>query len=559
MRFSPLEASRWSLLAALVFAPWAFGSTRPWAKDVLAWTLIGISVLFTVGLVVRRRFPRIPIPVLILTAAILLQGWGMTFNARQVFDEASFSFSVIDQSSAEFPGTVDQAWSARAMFMITGLLGVLWVVCDLASHAIWRIRLARTIALTGVSIILLGLLQFSTGANDIFWVGAGEKVGTFFATYRYHANAGAFINLVLPFIAMFTVFSFRNQTGGRTFWALALVLAGASAFVNVSRGAMAITVILLVAVGIWQFASWRRRSGVLAISSWMVPVAAVVVIGAAGWAFGLDQSYKKWARGGVGDILENQRLIVYDTVWKEMLPSAGNWGLGPGTFQITFPFFTQDVYKQIPGIWRYAHQDYLQTLVEWGWIGSLAWLLLFIGGLAMAIWRLAKNGSKLPFETRALLLMCIFSLVGVLLHAMGDFPLQIASLRLYAVCMLGICWSLGGLPKPIRKETTGPGYGDEPPLRSTRNPAASLLWAVPAIVLLAGCAATQDPFLGEARDHLNARQRGAVRSYAEQKQSERGAAADRLLLQQQIEAELPNFQDKPDVVPATAPKQKTNP
>jgi hypothetical protein len=433
MKSLPLEASRWLLLVALVFAPWAFGSTRPWTKDVLAWTLMGVLAVFIVGLVSRRRLPRVPIPVLILTAWILLQGWGMTLNARQLFDQASFSFSVIPQAAVEFPGSVDQAWSARAMLMISGLIGALWIVCDLAGNAIWRKRLALTIALTGVSIIVLGLLQFSTGAKDIFWVPAGEKVGTFFATYRYHANAGAFINLVLPFIAMFTLLSFRNQTNGRTFWALALILVGASAFVNVSRGAMAISILLLLALGAWQVADGRRQSGVRPFAAWLVPLGVVAVIAAMGWAFGLNQSYQKWMRGGVGDIVENQRLIVYDTVWKEMMPTAGNWGFGPGTFQITFPFFTQDVYKQIPGIWRYAHQDYLQTLVEWGWFGSIPWFLLFFGGLAMACWRLLKNGARLAFETRVLLVVSIFSLAGVLLHSLGDFPLQIASLRLYAV------------------------------------------------------------------------------------------------------------------------------
>ena len=65
------------------------------------------------------------------------------------------------------------------------------------------------------------------------------------------------------------------------------------------------------------------------------------------------------------------------------LPHAGFFGFGPGTFRVVFPGYNIGSGHAVPGTWRFLHEDYLQTVLEWGWLGSSLWALLFFGGIAV--------------------------------------------------------------------------------------------------------------------------------------------------------------------------------
>jgi integrase/recombinase XerD len=59
--------------------------------------------------------------------------------------------------------------------------------------------------------VVLGVAQRFTDAPGIFWSPYRYVGETFFATFRYHANAGAYINLVLPFIVALAVRAFYRS------------------------------------------------------------------------------------------------------------------------------------------------------------------------------------------------------------------------------------------------------------------------------------------------------------------------------------------------------------
>ena len=145
--------------------------------------------------------------------------------------------------------------------------------------------------------------------------------------------------------------------------------------------------------------------------------------------------------------------------------SWGAMGMGPGSFYPLFPYYSGQIDTLITGIWVYAHNDYMQTLVEWGWLGT-ALLALCIGGgyfvLAREIFFHRNDHSKSRFiHMRGYLLaMTVF-----LVHAVIEFPFQIESLAVIFSVMLGVAWASPAVRgRDIRKKDR---YGRS--RRSRRN------------------------------------------------------------------------------------------
>jgi hypothetical protein len=438
------ELLGWWLAALLVFAPWAFGTTFDETKVWLAEALCALGPLFLLSLIVRRRWPRVNFLAILLSFVILGYGWWMTWNAKLVYDTALSYFHHGSPPVPSLPGTVDQNTSATQMVLITGLFCAFWVVVDLSASERWRSRFWLILSLTGLSIVVLGLAQRLTNAPGIFWRTDLECGKSFFATYRYHANAGTFINIVFPLVAARCFAAFRRKSGelGRPIWFLATIAVLVSAFVNVSRAASVITLsvfILFSAYQLYEVFRTRRikNKGLIAIFA----VLAVVAVGVLVWMVGFGQAYDRWINPRF-DLATDARFTAYEAVEHELLPAAGLWGLGPATFHLVFPFFTIGYGQRLYGYWEYAHQDYLQTLVEWGSCGIVLWFLFFGNNIVRGCWAFLRRRQEWDSGTRAFAVACLLSVAAVLAHGAVDFPMQIASLQLYTCVVLGLLTAL---------------------------------------------------------------------------------------------------------------------
>ena len=136
------------------------------------------------------------------------------------------------------------------------------------------------------------------GAPSIFWE-EGRQEPTFFATYVCHGNAGSFINLVLPVIAVLTGNAFRPSGSDleRAVCVPALLVTVAGAFVNVSKAAMLITGGLLLALTLWQAPrirqAWHEGARAHALAgAGAVVLALLVLVAAGGW----QMARNRWAR-----------------------------------------------------------------------------------------------------------------------------------------------------------------------------------------------------------------------------------------------------------------------
>jgi O-Antigen ligase len=460
------RASRWLFFAALVVAPWFYGGTTAVSIVVINWVLGASLLLWVIELFVNRRLPKFPKSLFFVIATLLIVGAWMTINARSIYDAEFGVFSAIANIVPRAPGSVDYpislAWMIRGALL---LMSILFVV-DLSQSERGLIQLWQVMALTAGSIALLGLLQKATNAEAIFWETPVYGYGkTFFASYYYHANAGAFLNLTLPFTTGLAVRTFGTPSSQltRSLWLLMFLLNLAAIASNTSRGAQLVAGIILIGI-LWVlmprvFRGLSRGEKNVALGG---AAAILLVLYAIGQASHLEQPLAHWKQNEV--ISQDARWLAAQTAIKA-LPKAGLFGYGPGTFRVVFPRLNADANNLAgTGTWRFLHEDYLQTVIEWGWAGSALWALLFVGGIAAASVSLRKQRSlrrrresenaqrstlnvqrstdmrEWSRRRRLILPLAIIALIGVALHAIADFPLQIESVQLYVATCLGICW-----------------------------------------------------------------------------------------------------------------------
>lgn len=451
-------ASRWIFFAALIYAPWAYGATTSTSIQITNWILLAALVLWAVELLVSGRTPRFPQLLFFIVVALICVGGWMVFNAKSIYDPDFFVFVPLHNFAPPVAGSVDYTISAAWIIRGALLLGIMLFVADLSQSNRWLLRLWYVIGLVGGSIAFLGLLQKATGAQMIFWQPPPPRydlrISTFFATYYYHGNAGAFLNLVWPLSAGLVIraFSKRSHPGMRAPWISLFILTIAGVLANTSRMAQLLAVVLLLAICL-QFgpALVRKLSGTEKSVALAGALAILLALVALAQATHLEQPLNRWQ--SEGDRISNDARWKVSRVAIGALSEVGFLGFGPGTFRVVFPSYNVESMNQVPGTWRFLHEDYLQTLMEWGWMGSTLWALLFFGAVTIGI-RSYKKYARRDWTRRRRVLqpLVIIALVGVALHALVDFPFQIESIQLYVATYLGICWgsALWGQKSEVR-------------------------------------------------------------------------------------------------------------
>lgn len=432
-----IDLPRWLFLVALVEAPWLYGTTRPWTITVFNWLIGSVIVLWLGSALARRRKPVVHPGLLLPSLFLIAQGWFMIANAKFYYDWASLRFVPVECFWRAGPGAVDTVEAIPAMITFTGLLAIPAFVCDLLQRREWRLRVWWTIALAGASLMIFGIAREAMGLK-LRSIYSGEPGPTSFAGYYYHANAGAFINLVLPLAVGLAVLAFRSRGHHlqRAIWPPAVMLCLAGAVIAASKAAMVICVLLLIVLLAWQLPKFTRSAErpKSHLAWWILGVAFGIFAAA---SIGWETARQQWSQFFLSG--DDSRFLVYQAA-VTMLPDAGAWGIGPGNFILAFPHYTMFLGNRIEGFWDTPHNDYLQTVIEWGWIGGAFWSILLFGALALGACNYLRFRRVLARADRIFLFTSMLALAGVAAHALVDFPLQIPSLQLYAALNIGICW-----------------------------------------------------------------------------------------------------------------------
>ena len=477
--FSQLSGS--VLLFLLILAPLAFACTRPSSLNWLSWGLHVVLALWIPGLILERRRPGIPNVALVAAAALIAYVW-MRLCLFEPAAVSAFTLNHFSRIYDRWPESIILRTPGIVTFFTSGLLIAFLVATDLSCDSRWRRRLLFTIVGTGCVVVVIGLIQNATHARGIYWeTPKNHMPSPFFGPFYHFTSAGAFLNLTWPIAASMALYSFKRYASEDKslfpfiIWGAlsALLLLGHAG--HVSRFPQVIAVAVLIALMFVQQPlsglrwSWRflASSGITAVILgcavlWVVARTGRIHDIAARW-----QMLNVWGTEGKIDpppvravwptLMRDDLVVSYDhshvflrdrgaayTFASEAIMQRPFFGFGPGGW---IAAVSQSATDPVIGTFylylQFTHEDFLQTLIEWGLVGGLLWLTLIAG----AIYASCRSLRSIPqsvtgwSESSALILGALAGLVAVLVQSLIDFPLQIPANALYACILVAVCWS----------------------------------------------------------------------------------------------------------------------
>jgi len=294
----------------------------------------------------------------------------------------------------------------------------------------------------GVSQVSIGVYQFAKDANfhPLLSGGRGDagfRASGFFISPNHLAG---FLETAL-FLAMSLCFwgGFRARgkvlTGYLSFVCLVgLVLTGSrGGYLSAGAG-----FIVFACLSVWTLRT-RLSHGLLPR---MIGVIAAIALLGGGFAYVTDRSFAIRARANTVFVSSDIRFQLWEAAWKQF-KLAPVFGTGSRTYVYYGRMFRAPQMQNDP---VFAHNDWLQTLAEYGIVG-----VLFIVGFVLAHlrhgwrrwYRIVERFSSAPAspEERSALALQIGTLSAItacLVHAAVDFNLHIPANMLVAAFLFGM-------------------------------------------------------------------------------------------------------------------------
>ncbi|HVY70312.1 MAG TPA: O-antigen ligase family protein [Verrucomicrobiae bacterium] len=283
-------------------------------------------------------------------------------------------------------------------------------------------------------IAMYGLLQMATGSNKVWnFIRPDSYKGRASGTYICPNHFAGFLELVLPLALAYTLTGRINHVL-RIFlgYAALVILIGIGA--SVSRGGWIATVI---SMGVFCALLVRAHS-------FRIPALIAVVLLLGGVIFGVmkaDVIAERVARSfqpGQLDYIFG-RVPIWDSayrMWKD-----NPWtGVGPGHFDYRFRQYRRPDYQFRP---LRAHNDYLNTLADWGVAGA-AIIGTALGFLIFGItrtWKFVQRSNDLSSRTSnraSFVLGVTASLAAILAHSFFDFNMNIPANAILTIALMAL-------------------------------------------------------------------------------------------------------------------------
>ncbi len=316
------------------------------------------------------------------------------------------------------PLTVDAPSTWRALARVIAFAAIAFVSLQLGRRPGPRRRLLMVIAATGAFTAVVGFGHLLAGADALFgaWrYSSGITFVSFFGNQNHLAGFLAFSATVALGLALDT--RSREQAVG---WVVVAFGCGVAVVLSFSRGGVASFIVTWALVAGLHLA--RRQGGLKAVLPWLV----IGAVGLFAFALAAEPLLDRLATVATMEKLQQSKLELWPMFW-DAARSYARAGMGLGSFELAFSRFqTQHL------DFTFTHPENL--VLQWASELGFPLFVALMAGVAFVGWRLSRRAVGTVLESTVLL-----AVVGVGLHDLFDFALELNALPVSVMVALGVC------------------------------------------------------------------------------------------------------------------------
>lgn len=310
-----------------------------------------------------------------------------------------------------------------------------------------------TLMFVAMAISFYAMYQFVTDSDRV-WTLLKPYKHRGSGTYFCPDHLAGFLEVLLPLALAFTITGRIKPLTRVLLGYAALVILGGIA-VTLSRGGWLSTSLALAGLlVILIFQRGYRISALVALAC--LAIVALVIVPK---SFAVQVRLRRLVGEG-GAVDDSMRFALWRPAYR-MWQDHLWWGVGPGHFDARFRAYRPEGIQQKP---ERVHNDYLNTLADWGITGAAlvasAWLALGIGVVSMrrAV-RLSSSdlGGRSGSNKFAFVAGASMGLLAILVHSWVDFNMHIPANAILVVTLMALLsshlrfaterwWLRAGLP-----------------------------------------------------------------------------------------------------------------
>ena len=288
-------------------------------------------------------------------------------------------------------------------------------------------KVAAILAIYGIAVAAFALLQGVAPNGKIYWLRVPHLGGRIYGPYVNHNHYAGLMEMLVP-IPLVIALSRLADDKARIAAGIAAAIMVGTVFLSASRGGMLSVFAELAFLGFILLRQKRSVRLAVAGGAFLVVLMSLLV-----WLGGkeLGHTVGSISREARDEISGGVRLsIAKDGIRMFTHRPVVGWGLG--TFPVVYPqfrtFYTNFFVNE-------AHNDYVQLLAEMGVLGFATMLWFLTTVLLRARSKLSNWTTQ---TTGAATLACTLGMIGILLHSLVDFNLQIPAnaALFYVLCSI---------------------------------------------------------------------------------------------------------------------------